>query len=80
MGEHTVSAEQFVQCALEFFGDEDPKLGMPWDKGARLAKLAGAPRSLLILDGLEPLQRPPGPESGTVTDDAIDALLKGLRK
>ena len=30
------------------------------EKGSRLARIVGQRRSLLILDGLEPLQSPPG--------------------
>ena len=47
-----------------------------------LAKLvAASERSLLILDGLEPLQYPPGHQgglAGQLKDPALSALLKGL--
>ena len=46
--------------ALRWFGDPDPGAGHPWDKGERLAGLVRRERTLLILDGLEPLQFPPG--------------------
>jgi hypothetical protein len=40
-------------------------------KGERLANLVARRRTLLVLDGLEPLQYPPGPQeafsSGTLT-------------
>ena len=51
-----VSADQFIAAALEWFGDEDPTKGSPWDKGERLAELIKRQRTLLILDELEPLQ------------------------
>ena len=74
------SADAFVAAALKFFGDtemaESP--ASPWDKGARLARLVAARRTLLVLDGLEPLQYPPGPLAGQLKDPAITALLKGL--
>ncbi len=35
-------------------------------------------RTLLILDGLEPLQHPPGPQAGELKDPAVVALLRGL--
>jgi hypothetical protein len=60
----TVSADTFIAAALEAFGDPDPQAGSPWDRGARLAGLVGTSRSLLVLDGLEPLQHPPGPLAG----------------
>ena len=79
-----VSADNFIVAALEFFGGEKEgkKLANSpaslWDKGARLAQLIGQRRNLLVLDGLEPLQYPPGPVAGKVRDPALEALLKGL--
>jgi tetratricopeptide (TPR) repeat protein len=74
------SADQFINRALEFFGDADMAGGAasPWDKGARLAHLVAERRTLLVLDGLEPLQYPPGPVAGKLHDQAVEALLKGL--
>jgi tetratricopeptide (TPR) repeat protein len=74
------SADQFINRALEFFGDPELAAGAasPWDKGARLAQLVAERRALLVLDGLEPLQYPPGPLAGELRDPAIAALLKGL--
>lgn len=74
------SADQFINRALEFFGDVEraASASSPWDKGARLAQLVGERRALLVLDGLEPLQYPPGPLAGELRDPAITALLKGL--
>ncbi len=59
------SADHFVQAALEFFGDSAMahSPASAWDKGARLARLVAQRRTLLILDGLEPLQHPPGTAS-----------------
>jgi tetratricopeptide (TPR) repeat protein len=74
--------DQFIEAALEFFGDtkmaRSPALA--WDKGARLAELVAQRRTLLILDGLEALQRPPGPQTGELKDTAtaVTALLRGL--
>ncbi|HEV7787310.1 MAG TPA: hypothetical protein VGQ28_18350, partial [Thermoanaerobaculia bacterium] len=63
-----------------FFGDPDPQAGSPHDRGARLAHLIRKERSLLVLDGVEPLQYPPGrPEiEGRLKDPGLTALLKGL--
>lgn len=74
----TASAETFIIAALAFFGDADPNLGGPEERGARLARLAGAKHGLLVLDGLEPLQYPPGPMHGQLTDKGMAALLRGL--
>jgi tetratricopeptide (TPR) repeat protein len=72
------SADIFIDAALTAFGDSDPTRGGPADRGARLAKLVGARRCLLVLDGLEPLQYPPGPMHGQLKDPGMAALLRGL--
>jgi tetratricopeptide (TPR) repeat protein len=76
--ETQASADQFVNAALEWFGDPDPLAGSVWAKGERLAKLVQAERTLLILDGLEPLQNPPGPDQGRLKDPALERLLGEL--
>lgn len=75
-----VSADEFIAAALKWFGDEDPTKGSPWDKGERLAELVKQQRTLLILDGVEPLQTPPGKgvEEGKIKDPGLCCLLKGL--
>jgi hypothetical protein len=72
------TAEPFIVAALTFFGDPDPDRGAFEERGARLAQLVGSKRSLLVLDGLEPLQYPPGPMHGQLTDKGMAILLKGL--
>src|SRR6185295_973411 len=72
------SAEPFIDYALRFFGDSDTKAGSLYDRGARLASLISRERSLLVLDGIEPLQYPPGPMEGRLKDPGLTALLKGL--
>src|SRR5271165_3872043 len=74
----TSSADEFLDAALTWFGDPDPRLGTAWEKGERLAKLVGHRRTLLILDGLEPLQNPPGAQEGRVRDPSLQALLREL--
>jgi hypothetical protein len=72
------SADEFLDAALTWFGDPDPRIGTPWEKGERLAKLVAHRRTLLILDGLEALQNPPGPQEGRVREPSIHALLREL--
>jgi hypothetical protein len=71
------SADLFLKEALEFFGD--PALAASnagaWQKGERLAQLLGQHRTLLTLDGLEPLQ---DAQTGELRDDGLRALLRGL--
>jgi len=70
------SADEFVDIALAWFGDPDPRLGTAREKGERLAKLVAHRRTLLVLDGLEPLQSPPGSQEGRVRDPSLQALLR----
>jgi tetratricopeptide (TPR) repeat protein len=76
----TALSDQFVMKALEFFGDPEMarSAASPWDKGAHLAELIAQQRTLLVLDGLEPLQYPPGPLAGELRDPAMSSLLRGL--
>ena len=72
------SADEFLDAALTWFGDPDPQIGTAWEKGERLAKLIAHRRTLLVLDGLEPLQNPPGPQEGRLREPALQALLREL--
>jgi hypothetical protein len=72
------SADEFISAALRWFGDEDPTAGSPWDKGERLAGLVKKTRTLLVLDGVEPLQWGPGAEEGKIKDPALQALVREL--
>jgi hypothetical protein len=74
----TSSGDEFLDAALNWFGDPDPRLGTAWEKGERLAKLVAHRPTLLILDGLEPLQKPPGPQEGRVREPSLQALLREL--
>lgn len=72
------SGDLFIEQALEWFGDSHPEKGTPWIKANRLASLIRESRTLLILDGLEPLQYPPGPKQGEIETPALSLLLREL--
>jgi hypothetical protein len=74
----TSSADEFLDAALNWFGDPDPRLGTGWEKGERLSKLVSRRRTLLVLDGLEPLQNPPGPHEGRIREPSLQALMGEL--
>ena len=42
------SADEFLDAALTWFGDRDPRLGTGWEKGERFAKLVAHRRTLLF--------------------------------
>ncbi|MEM7795567.1 MAG: hypothetical protein AAF579_14090 [Cyanobacteria bacterium P01_C01_bin.118] len=74
-----VSAEGFINEALLFFGDPNPEAGSAWDKGARLAQLIRRTKTLLILDGMEPLQwGAASVEVGRIKDQGLVALVREL--
>jgi len=74
--ERVTSADRFLDYALRFFGDPDPTAGSARDRGLRLAELVRREKTLLVLDGVEPLQHPPGPLAGRLKDPGLAALLK----
>lgn len=70
------AADHFIHTALHWFGDTAPEAGSPWEKGTRLSTLVRRQRTLLVLDGLEPLQG----TDGRIHDSAggVAALIRGL--
>ncbi|AQR64627.1 hypothetical protein BXU06_05810 [Aquaspirillum sp. LM1] len=72
------SDDAFLSAALAWFGVELDPATHPWDKGQRLAEAVAASRTLLVLDGVEPLQYPPGPLAGALRAPGVQALLEGL--
>ena len=74
------SADPFIAAALEWFGDPDPTKGSSWDKGERLAELVKKQPTILILDGLEPLQYPPVEMGGRLKDPGLCCLLRALAR
>ncbi|HEX3128919.1 MAG TPA: TIR domain-containing protein [Thermoanaerobaculia bacterium] len=73
------SADRFLDYALAWFGDPDPKEKTSRDKGLRLAELVRQEKTLLVLDGVEPLQHPAThPLAGRLKDPGLAALLKSL--
>jgi len=76
--QRNASAHAFIAAALRAFGDSHPTRGSLGDRGRRLAHVLAETRCLLVLDGLEPLQYPPGLMGGKLKDPGVEALLKGL--
>ena len=71
------SADVFIASALRWFGDPEPEKGTPWEKGERLAEYVKKQKTLLILDGIEPLQAP-SYEPGKIKDPALSTLVREL--
>ena len=76
--DRVTSADSFLDHAFRFLGDSESQTGSPHDRGVRLAQLLRKERTLLLLDGVEPLQYPPGPLAARLKDPGLAALLKNL--
>lgn len=76
--ERVTSADVFIDQALRFFGDDRPPGESIEARAVRLAELVRRERTLLILDGVEPLQYPPGPGEGFFKDPGLRTLVREL--
>ncbi|MCI5157146.1 MAG: hypothetical protein D3906_01670, partial [Candidatus Electrothrix sp. AUS1_2] len=73
------SAAEFFDSALAWFGHDGSVIRSEHDKGVRLAELVCRQRTLLLLDGLEPLQYPvDGATKGALKDKGLMALCRQL--
>ena len=72
------SADMFFDDALRWFGYKGAAIKSAWDRGLKLAELIQKKRTLIVLDGLEPLQFPPGTMRGQLKDQGIRAMLLQL--
>jgi len=79
-GERVTSADLFIAEALKWFGDSEManSNASPWDKGQRLADLVRKEKTLLLLDGMEPLQSYLDFERGKIKDPALAVLVTEL--
>ncbi len=79
--EAQVSADPFFHEALKWFGDPNPKESEPTARARRLVALIRKQPVLLVLDGVEPLQHPPGRHpgfDGRFKDAGLKVLLREL--
>ncbi|MCF6197964.1 MAG: NB-ARC domain-containing protein, partial [Hyphomicrobiaceae bacterium] len=73
-----VTAQSFFKDALSWFGYSGENIEDDRKKGLKLAELVASKRTLLVLDGLEPLQYPPGEMQGKLKDPGLNALFRQL--
>ncbi|MCK6437318.1 TIR domain-containing protein [Rivihabitans pingtungensis] len=76
--ERNASEDVFLAEAIQWFCVSVAASLNPADKGRALAEAIVAHRCLLVLDGLEPLQHPPGPLAGELRAPGLKALLTHL--
>jgi hypothetical protein len=73
------SEDDFLAAALTWFEVAIDPSTNPWNKGQALADAIAARRTLLVLDGLEPLQYPPNSTlAGELRAPGVKALLEHL--
>ena len=72
------SSDEFFNTTLKSFGYDGEIPKTQNEKGKLLATIISEKKTLLILDGLEPLQYPPGPVYGLFKDQAMPAFLRTL--
>ncbi|WP_417913051.1 NB-ARC domain-containing protein [Candidatus Electronema sp. TJ] len=73
------SAAEFFDNALAWFGHDGSPIRSEHDRGVKLAELVRRQRTLLVLDGLEPLQHPlGGPMNGALKDKGLLSLCLQL--
>ncbi len=72
-------ADPFFDAALAWFGYQGDSLPSAHQKGLHLAELINRQRTLLVLDGLEPLQYPMGGSmDGALRDEGLKVLFNQL--
>lgn len=77
-GQRVTSADEFIAHALQWFGYTGPFPTSPWTRGEILAELIRDQRTLLILDGMEPLQSDRDFDRGCIKDPGLSALVTEL--
>jgi tetratricopeptide (TPR) repeat protein len=75
-------ADTFMAKALGWFGHDvvAKPITDPVERGRTLARLIRRRRTLLVLDGLEPLQDLPEVNDGRLKDRGLKALVEGLAR
>lgn len=73
-----VSVDDFLNQAFSFVKYTGKKPESDHEKGKLLAELFCQQKTLLVLDGLEPMQYPPGVMQGKLKDQSLIVFLKYL--
>ena len=79
-GSGAVNSAAFWERALNFFGLPGTPPVHESEKARQLLTLIRANRSILVLDGLEPLQDPPHVNNGQLNDNAMQGFLTSIAR
>lgn len=77
-GGQVATSDQFIDAALRFFGANGSQSASAWERCRQVTTLFQQTRSLLILDGLDRLQEPPGRSGGTLREPTLRMLVREL--
>ena len=77
-GDTNEAARAFFVNTLNWFGDESPTSGNDESRMVRLLRIMQTQPILLILDGIEFLQHPPGSFFGELRNDCLRVFLREL--
>lgn len=72
------TSEDFMDCALKWFGVNYAKESSPSEKGEFLAKAVQRSKTLFILDGVESVQSVEAYTDGMIMDDAVKVFICSL--
>lgn len=70
--------DYMIAEAICFFGGDSDWRPGDYETGKKLAKLASATRTLIVLDGLEQVMRPRGRQDGTISQKALQNFIRLL--
>lgn len=73
------SSSLFFEHALRFFGQQEPLPSSDEDKARQLAALVRERPSIIVLDGIEPLQHGPDIHNGELADTGLKTFLRDIR-
>jgi len=77
-GEQWATSDQFFDTIIRFLGVESGGFSTTWERCREATSRLQRSRALLILDGLERLQHPPGPLEGTFRERVMQMFLREL--
>jgi tetratricopeptide (TPR) repeat protein len=76
--QRAASADEFFAAAFRWFRGGESVPTDPLERAERLAARIRGERTLLVLDGMEPLQHHAGVDEGQIRDPALSVLLREL--
>lgn len=77
-GEQWATSDQFFDTLIRFLGVTGAEFSTTWERCREATTRLQRSRAVLILDGLERLQNPPGPMEGTFRERVMQMFVREL--